>query len=440
MAKSKRKEKSEDQDDPLSLSKKVTQALGKTVDFSRMERLLAESIGRFKEQSYNTAVQMAKDSVFRIKGKVNDYLEVNWAVAILSTSRMLETANQASKLANEAKRRLQDALDSFRDGTFVDSPEVLEKLSDAAQNLYAFEMDMAREHVAAQSRALKEVQAMGGDIAAASTMLSRAAEALAEDDWTGYLDLIEKADALVEQAKETRVNEIKASASLMASKFLDDVRKAIQSGDFVSANYLVNMAEQSTPSPSISTTDQVTRMKERMVKKVRRFIAEIAPLLERAKEAGSKTDKARKDLDSAEELLKTGDYVNALMMAKKSYEAVKTFKTPTEPKEEEVPPEKEKKGRKKEKKASEEGNEEEPVEEKGAEKESDKEEAKKEEGEGKEPKEKKSKETAELEDMIEEPVLWCTRCGSVNIGVGSKGKAKCLDCGEKLTLVGRSGT
>lgn len=433
MAKSKRTEKSEDQKDSLSLSKRVSQALGKTVDFSRMERLLAESIGRFKEQSYNTAVQMARDSVFRIEGQVKDYLEVNWAVAILSTSRMLETANKASKLANEAKRRLQDALDAFRDGGFVDSPEILDRLSDAAQNLYAFEMDMAREHVAAQSRALKEVQAMGGDIGAASTLLSRAAEALAEDDWTGYLDLIEKADVLVDQVKETRVDEIKASASLMASKFLDDVRKAIQAGDFVSANYLVNMAEQTAPTAKISTTDQVTKMKERMVVKVRRFISQIAPLIERAKKDGFEAEKARKDLDSAEELLKTGDYVNALMMAKKSYEAVKGFKGRVVPEEEPSRPAEEKK------KDKEEGVE--PEEGKGEAKEG-KEETEEEEGkeaEEGEKKDKKPKEGGELEDIIEEPVLWCTRCGSVNIGVGSRGKAKCLDCGERLTLVGRAG-
>ncbi len=432
MAKSKRTEKSEDQEDSLSLSKRVSQALGKTIDFSRMERLLAEAIGRFKEQSYNTAVQMARDSIFRIKGQVNDYLEVNWAVAILSTNRMLETANKASKLANEAKRRLQDALDAFRDGSFVDSPEILDRLSDAAQNLYAFEMDMAREHVAAQSRALKEVQAMGGDIGAASTMLSRAAEALAEDDWTGYLDLIEKADALVDQAKENRVNEIKASASLMASKFLDDVRKAIQAGDFVSANYLVNMAEQSAPTSKVSTTDQVTKMKERMVIKVRRFISQIAPLIERAKSDGFEADRAKKDLDSAQELLKTGDYVNALMMAKKSYEAVKGFKGGAVPKEEPSPPEE----KKKDKKGKEE--EAEPGEGKKEEREPEKEEKEEEEAE-EDVKEKKPKEGGELEEMIEEPVLWCTRCGSVNIGVGSKGKAKCLDCGERLTLVGRAG-
>ncbi len=422
MAKSKGKGKSEDQQDAQSLSRRVSQALGKTVDFSRMERLLAESISKFKEQSYNAAVRMARDSVYRIQEQMKDYLEVTWAVAILSTSRLLETANKASKLAAEAKRRLDDALDVFQNGSFVDSHEILNKLSDAAQNLYAFEMDMAREHVAAQSRALKEVQAMGGDIGAASTVLSRAAEALAEDDWTGYLSLIEKADALVDKAKELRVSEIKESASLMASKFLDDVRRAIQAGDFVSANYLVNMAEQSVPASKTPGTDQVTKMKERMVVKVRRFISQIAPLIERAKKDGFKADKAREDLDSAQELLKTGDYVNALMMAKKSYEALKTFRGQAPPLEEPMPTEEMK----------EKGEKEERLSEKRGEKEAADTPKEKDE------KEKKPKVEGELEDMIEEPVLWCTRCGSVNIGLGSKGKAKCLDCGEKLTVMGRA--
>lgn len=459
MAKSKRTKESEEEPvDSSSLTQKFTAALSKTIDFSRTERLLSEAISRFKEQSYRTAIQTSRDSVLRIEDKVEDYLEVSWAVAILSMSHMLENANKASKLASEGQRRLQDAIDAFMTGNFADSPEILERLSDAAQNLYAFEMDMAREHVAAQSRALKEVQAMGGDIGAASTVLSRAAEALAEDDWTGYLDLIEKADDLVERAKEARVAEIKQSASIMASKFLDDVRQAIQSGDFVAANYLVNVAEQqATPGTQVPTTERVSLMKDRMVRKVRKFIAQIGPILEKAEDRGFDSAQARDDLESAQQLLQTGDYVNALMMAKKAYGAVKKHRgeapgvagendlpegpSPAEPEEVEVPEDAE------EPEVPEEP-EETPDEElsraekrakkreaKRAAKEAAKEEAPEETGE-----EGEAFEGANLDDLIEEPVLWCTRCGSVNIGVGDEGKAKCLDCGEKLSLVGRPGS
>jgi DNA-binding transcriptional regulator YhcF (GntR family) len=396
----------EERAEPTALSERVRQALRASVDFSVLEHFLSEAATKFKERSYDAAVQTAKESVFKIEERVRDYVEASWAFAIASAQRILETSSRTSKAAKEAKKALDEAMEAFKDGTFLRSPELLERLSAAALNLYSYEMDRAREHVEAQRRALEEIQAMGGDITAASTMLNRAAGALEENDRASYLELVEEADALVRKAREDRIEEIKEAADSVeaiieearsigadvseASKLLKDVRKAIESEDFISANDLISNAEQVALEAQKAHMDRVAQMRDKQIEKVKELIAQIKPLIDKARTEGFQAGEAIEDLKAAVEHVNAGDYVNALLRAKKAYQAVKAFKSQVEAQKLQSAP-------------------------------------------------VKTEETIEIagtepEEEPENPSHICVHCGSTNVEVGFKGRARCLACGKRFRI------
>lgn len=393
---------------PIVLSDGVRQALRASIDFSGPEHFLSEAATKFKERSYDAAVQTAKDSVFKIEEKVKDYIEASWAFAIASAQRILETSKKSSKAAKEARKWLNETTDAFKTGSFLRSPETLEKLSAAALNLYSYEMDKARDHVESQVRALEEVRAMGGDITAASTMLKRASTALEDNDRASYLELIEDADALVLKAREARIEEIKEAAESVeaileearsigadvneAASLLEDVRKAIDSGDFTSAHDLVGRAEQVSLESQKSHMDRVAEMRDRQIEKVKELIAQIKPLIDKARTEGFQPGDALEDLKAAVEHVNADDYVNALIRAKRAYQAVKAFKSQVEAKKLETAPVRT----------------EETIEVAGAE--------------------------PEPEGSVEGSVHTCVHCGSINVDVGSRGRAKCMDCGKKFRV------
>jgi septum formation inhibitor MinC len=397
-------EEPEERAEPAALSERVRQALRASVDFSVLEHFLSEAATKFKERSYDAAVHKAKDSVFKIEETVRDYVEASWAFAIASAQRILETSGRTSKAAKEAKRRMDEATEAFKDGSFLRSPEILERLSTAALNLYSYEMEKAKEHVEAQERALEEIQAMGGDVTAASTMLSRAASSLEENDRASYLELIEEADDLVRRSREDRIEEIKEAADSLdaiieeassigadvseASQLLKEVREAIESADFISANDLVTKAEQVALESQKAHMDRVAQMRDKQIEKVKELIAQIKPLIDKARTEGFDAAGALEDLKAAVEHVNSGDYVNALLMAKRSYNAVKSFKSQVEAKKLQV-------GR---------ARKEEDIEVPGA----------------------------ESEEAPKGQATTCVHCGSTNVEVGFKGRAKCVDCGRKF--------
>ncbi len=312
-------------------------------------------------------------------------------------------------------------MDAFKEETYLQAPEVLEALNEAAQALYLEEIERARDHLTSQNRTLKEVEAMGGKVAQARTSLRRATEALDDDDLATYREHIEKADELLDRTRERRIEELQEAAESMASKFLQDVRQAIETGDFVSANYLVSTAEPTVTAKAAEEPGET--LDNETVKKVGTFINRIRPLIVEAQDEGFEATDALEELEQAVELLNSGDHVSALVKAKDAYGAVKAYRQEETPEsaEEAVQPEEEEapSAEPEDEEAEEEGAEEEPV---------DEEESEEEEP----PEEEVPAEEEPTPEITAEPVLWCARCGSINIEVDANGQAACLDCGELL--------
>jgi len=390
-----------------ALGQRVHQALQATVDLAPPAHSLADTSTTFQERRYDAAVQTAKDSVFIIEEKVKDYLATGWAFGIASAQRILETSNRSSQAAKEAERYLEEAMEAFEGESFVTSPGLLERLAAAALDLYAYEMSGATEHVESQERALEDIQAMGGDVAAGATMLGRAREALDENDRANYLDLIEEADRLVVLSKDERIDEIKEAAASVetiieearsigsdmeeASELLDDVTRAIESSEFVSAHDLISRAERAALESQKAHMDRVAEMRNRQAEKVRELIGQIKPLLDAARAAGFRAEEAMEDLKAAVNHVKDGDYVNGLIVAKKAYRAAKSFRSQMEAKKLE---------------AASVGTD--------------------------EPHEVVAGETEAEESS--EPFPTCIKCGSRNIKVGPKGRARCGECGRKFRV------
>lgn len=408
------------------LSMKASQVAGLSVNLTVMERFLSEAVSRFKERRYHAASQLAKDSVQKIEQKVKDYVQANWAIAIISANRLLELSDGEDTDATKAvNKHLKKAMDAFKEETYLQAPDLLEALNDAAQDLYFEEIERARDHLTSQNRTLKEIEAMGGEVAQVRTSLRRATEALDDDDLATYREHIEKADELLDRSKERRIEELEEAAESMASKFLKDVRQAIETGDFVSANYLVSSAEQTTATKGTAKGGAGEALDEETLKKVQSFINRIRPLIVEAQDEGFEASDALEELEQAVRLLNSGDHVRALVKAKRAYGAVKAFRSGEEP---ELPPEEPEETEEAEEAAEEEPGE--PQEETDGE-EAD-EEGPEEEAE-EEPEEAPPEEEEEPPVEIDaEPVLWCARCGSINIEVASNGQAACLDCGEIL--------
>lgn len=370
----------------------VSQALGVTVKFSVMERFLSEAVARFKESKYCAAVRLASQSVLKMEEKVRDYVRANWAIAITSANRLFDSRQGESEVSQNVRIQLEKAMEAFKDESYVRLPKLLEDLSNATENLYTHEKNRARKNLAFRVTALEKVQSMGGDTALARTSLRMAAQALDEDDWETYLVSIEEVDGLEKRLRELRIGELQEAAKSVASRFLEEVKRAIESGDLETANSLVGVTERATSgSLSKSKDETIVDVQEVALGKVRRLITRMKPLINKAQEEGFSTVEAMKHLTAAEELLTSGDHVSALTMAKKSYDTILAFR----------------KRRAKEIKKAKSETEEKAV-------------------------------TKPLEKLMEEPVLWCSECGSINVEVVSDGEANCLDCGKVLLLTAAS--
>ncbi len=402
-------EEPEEPEEPshVALNERLRESLRTRVDFSVLDSFLSETVSKFKERSFDASLQTARDSIYKVDEKVRDYVESCWAFAIASAQKILETSNKSSRAAKEAKSRLQEAADAFQGGSFFKASELLDGLVIAAVELFNYEMEKARDRVASQEKALQNIQAMGGDVSAALTMLRRASEALNENDRASYLDLIGESDALVEKARAGRIEEIKDALDSVeamiheteaigadvsgARDLLEKVKDAVRSDDFIAANDLVSEAEQMVLEIQKSHIDRVSQMKEKQIQKVKELIAHIKPLIDEARSEGFQANEAMQDLKAAAAAVNSGDYVNALLMAKKSYGAVKSFTSQAEAASlENVPV----------------GLEE--VEELDA--------------------------LAPEEDVERQLEVTCANCGSSNIEIGSRGKSKCLDCGKKFKV------
>lgn len=424
--------------DAAELRERVEAALRTSVDFSALEQYLSEAATKFSERNFDTVMETARAAALQIEEVVREYAQASWAFALASTERMLEGSPGDAPAAEEAEARLQEARQAFQDGTFVRAPDVLERLSKAALHLHANQMEAARDHVTAQEETLEGIQAMGGDTTRAQAMLRKAKQALDANQRAAYADMIREANRLVGEAREERIRElqektegastlIEEAASIGAdvgrpSSLLEDARQAFDTGDFAVVHDLLRRAEKAALDAQKEQMDRVAAMREQQLQRVKDLIAEVKPAIDRARGEGFKAKEALADLKAAGEHTNAGDYVNALMKAKRAYGAVKAFHSELEAR------------------RIEESTVMEPPEEPPA--------SPQEEAELPEPEEAPEAMEAEEEPPVpEEPPApqddprrraptepMCISCGSTDLRIKRSGKAKCQECGRKFRV------
>ncbi|MFQ5986991.1 MAG: hypothetical protein ACE5KQ_06495, partial [Thermoplasmata archaeon] len=184
-------------------------ALRTTVDLSGPSQYLSETVSKFRGKGFDGAILTARDAVHQMEERTKEYVETSWAFAITSAQQIWETSKKSSKPGQKVKKVLKEASDLFKEGNALENTALLEKLTDATLSLYEKEMKKATEHVASQEKALENIESMGGDIARARAMVSKAGAALEENRRFDYLAIIEGADELVHQAREIRIEEIR---------------------------------------------------------------------------------------------------------------------------------------------------------------------------------------------------------------------------------------
>ncbi len=402
-------------------------ALRTSIDLSGPSQYLSETVSKFRGKGFDGAILTARDAVHQMEERTKEYVETSWAFAIASAQKIWESSKKSSKPGQKLKKILREASDLFQEGNVLESTSLLEKLTDATLSLYEKEMQKAKEHVATQEKALENIDAMGGDIARARAMLTKAGTALAENRRFDYLGTIEGADTLVHQARDIRIEEIREAVDSVeavieearsigadveeASDLIAQVRDAVKASEFVQAHDLVTQAERVSLEAQKEHMERVADLRDRQLTQVKELIGQIKPLIDRARAEGFRANEAIEDLKAALEYVKSNDYVNALLRAKKAYRAVKSFQSEVEAAkladstllgEEETLPEPPKAGKTTEMPP-------EPVEVV---------QAVPNEGHGKAP--APPDQTA------------CPRCGSISVEVGPRRKAQCQSCGKKF--------
>lgn len=398
-------------------------ALRTTVDLSGPSQYLSETVSKFRGKGFDGAILTARDAVHQMEERAKEYVETSWALAIASAQQIWETSKKSSKPGQKVKKVLKEAGDLFKEGNALENTSLLEKLTDATLSLYEKEMRKAREHVASQEKALENIEAMGGDIARARAMVNKAGNALEENHRFEYLSIIEGADELVHQAREIRIEEIREAVDSVeavieearsiganveeASDLLTQVREAVEASEFVQAHDLVSQAERVSLEAQKAHMERVADLRDRQLSQVKELIGQIKPLIDRARSEGFQANEAIEDLKAALEYVKTNDYVNALLRAKRAYRAVKSFQSEVEAtkladtllEEEEIrpePPEPEMPAPE----ADEPG---EPI-----------------------------PEVVDMEAPAPQGQVACPRCGSISVEVGPRHKAQCQSCGKKF--------
>ncbi|MFQ5918863.1 MAG: hypothetical protein ACE5I4_02300, partial [Thermoplasmata archaeon] len=252
-----KKDKSQDQAF-AGLRDHLKAALRTSVDLSGPSQYLSETVSKFRGKGFDGAILTARDAVHQMEERAKEYVETSWAFAIASSQQIWESSKKSSKPGQKVKKILKEASELFQEGNVLESTALLEKLADATLSLYEKEMDKAKEHVATQEKALENIEAMGGDIARARAMVTKAGTALEENRRFDYLGIIEGADELVHQAREIRIEEIREAVDSVeavieearsigadveeASDLLAQVREAVEASEFVQAHDLVSQA------------------------------------------------------------------------------------------------------------------------------------------------------------------------------------------------------
>ncbi len=379
------------------LGGRVRHALSRMVDFGEPRRLQANAARRFKERRFHDAFRAAKDAVSRIEGESRDYIESGMALAIASARRILETSEGSTEWAREVSHHLGEVMHAFEGGSFAEAAPLLETLDVAVSRLYAYEMDCHRNHVAAQGRAIAEIQAMGGDATLPRRKLRGAILALAQDDRERYLEVIEEVDELVRVARARRVQAIERGAEEVEGPLREGLTDALKTGDFISGHFLLLASRetsfQDAPTPATSTFQD-----SRKIALLKEVLAQIASMVERAGEHGLDVTTAAEDLAAAKRLAETEDYAEALVRGRRAYHLLRTLRTQAETIEEEPdtsaapgPQEKFKEG-------------------------------------------PNAEEVKALGVVDEDTLLWCLECGSVQVGMDPDGGLRCLRCDAKVPV------
>jgi hypothetical protein len=373
------------------LGGRVRHALTRLVDFGEPRRLQANAARRFKEGRFHDAFRAAKDAISRIEGESRDYVESGMALAIASARRILETSEGTTEWARKVSDHLREVMHAFEAGSFTEAVPLMEKLDSAVSRLYAYEMDRHRNHVAAQGRAIAEIQAMGGETTLPRRKLRRAVLALAQDDRESYLEVVEELDPLVNRAREKRVEEIERAAEEVKGPLKGGLEVALGADDFISGHFLLlashETAFQEAQEPSTAAFEDHEK-----VTLLLGVLQQIASVVERAEEQGLDVDPAAGDLAVAQRLAEEGNYAEALVKGRRAYQLLKNLKNQAEsegqsleypslvPKAPRTPDET-------------------PV------------------GDENEP-----------EAAGDEALIWCLECGSVQVGLDPDGTLRCLRC------------
>ncbi|MFQ5919115.1 MAG: hypothetical protein ACE5I4_03590 [Thermoplasmata archaeon] len=402
MGKSESSSKEEERATTPVLGGRVRHALSKIVDFGEPRRLQASAARRFRERRFHEAFGAAKDAVARIEGESQDYVETGMALAIASAHRILETSEGSTKWAREASNQLRAVMSAFESGSFDKAASLLEKLESAVSSLYTYEMDRHRNHVAAQGRALAEIQAMGGDATLPRRKLRRAILALAQNDREGYLEVIEEVDPLVERARAKRVQAMAREAERVEGPLREGLATALETEDFISSHFLL-LASHETSFQDPAGPSAAAFGDTRKVVLLNEVLAQIELVIEQAEEHGLDVAPAAEDIAAAKRLAETEDYAEALVRGRRAYHLLKTLRAQTETSEVEAPetppappppPE--------------------PVRafEAGP-----------------------SEEEAEALGVgDEDTLLWCLECGSVQVGMDPDGGLRCLRCDARVPV------
>ncbi len=269
-------------------------------------------------------------------------------------------------------------------------------------------------------------------------MLGKATQALKANQRAAYADLIGEADRLVAEAREARVGELsekrEAVSTLVeeaatigadvgrASSLLEDARQAFDTEDFGVVHDLLGRAEKAALDAQKDQIDRVSAMREQQLGRVKDLIAEVKPAIDRARGEGFQAKEALGDLKAAAQHAEGGDYVNALMKAKRAYNAVKAFHSELEAKriEEETPLPAEPPKEPAAPTAPSEGPSPpgEPSD----------------EGSGAVPPEESPSEASPEPRLPTPPEPICIYCGSADLHIKKNGKARCRECKRKFRL------
>lgn len=345
------------------------------VDFRPLAERHAILARAFQRRRYLSTFRTAREALPEAHASFGRYLDATWTYGLVAAERILATSASGTKGARHARELYDRAAALYAEGAHRPETALLEELGAALEDLYRDEVRRHHREVQVMGRTLGELEAMGAVAEPARALLVRAVAALAEDDRPAYLDLAPQVEATLAEAREARVEALRAEAGELLPHLRMGVEAALEGGDPVAAHLLLAWAR-----------DRPAALGDQKVALVERIIAQIWPLVEAARRKGLPVESAEEDLEGAVRLVTEGEYAQALMRARRAYGAVR----------EAVPTEREPSKRTREGKAKE------PV------------------------------EAAEEEPEEETPLLWCFNCGSLHVALEKDEAVRCQDCGAEV--------